>query len=66
MPQPQPMPSVEKRKIEIIRDQLKHLDAAQRREKMKFADFELVCTIPDHFKVKGKSYKIPPDRYTPI
>ena len=36
-----------------MRDQLKHIDAANRREKMKYADFELVSTIPDHFKVKG-------------
>jgi len=47
------MPSVEKRKAEIIRDQMKHLDAAQRRERMKYADFEFVSTIPDHLQVKG-------------
>ena len=47
------MPSVEKRRNEIIRDQLKHIDAARRRDKMKYADFELVSSIPDHFQVKG-------------
>ena len=51
--QPQLMPSVEKRKVEIIRDQMKHLDAAERREKMKYADFEFVSAIPDHLQVKG-------------
>ena len=56
--QPQPMPSVEKRKIEIIKDHQKHIDAANRREKLKYADFELVTTIPDHFKVKGSIYII--------
>ncbi|KAL5256882.1 hypothetical protein ACHWQZ_G011969 [Mnemiopsis leidyi] len=50
---PQLMPSVEKRKVEIIRDQMKHVDAAQRRERMKYADFEFVSAIPDHLKVKG-------------
>ena len=52
--QPQLMPSVEKRKVEIIRDQMKHVDAAQRRERMKYADFEFVSAIPDHLKVKGR------------
>ena len=47
------MPSVEKRRTEIIRDQMKQIDAAQRREKMKFNDFELVASLPEHFKVKG-------------
>ncbi|XP_063694964.1 putative autophagy-related protein 11 [Bolinopsis microptera] len=59
---PQLMPSVEKRKVEIIRDQMKHLDAAQRRERMKYADFEFVSTIPDHLQVKGLGGKVPKRR----
>ena len=51
--QPQPMQSVQMRKNEIMRDHLKHIQAAGRREKQKFADFELVASLGDDFKVKG-------------
>ena len=44
---------------------MRHIDAANRREKQKYFDFELVSVIPDHFKVKGgvKLYMITLTRF---